>query len=130
MPIKKYLVKGISELYVDLILTLIVLSVSGTLIAGVSAISRESDIRYDNLSVPLTYAILLNSGDGYLLVLCNYGDNVLNYTVLVNNSVALRVSVAPHSFTAVPLNMTGLRADSVGVLVNDEVMIKPQVIEA
>ncbi len=130
MSVKKRVVEGVSELYVDLILTLIVLSISGTLIASVSAISRNSNTEYNNLSIPLAYAILLNSGNGYLIILCNYGDDELNYAVLVNNSLILRASVTPHSFVVVPLNTTSVSAGSVTVLVNDEVMIKPQVIEA
>ena len=130
MSIKKHSVKGVSELYVDLILTLIVLSVSGTLIASVSAIARDSRTGYNNLGIPFAYAILLNSSNGYLIILCNYSDDVLNYTVLVNNSFILRTSVAPRSFAVVPLNTTSVSAGSVSVLVNDEVLIKPQVIEA
>ncbi len=130
MSVKKRVVEGVSELYVDLILTLIVLSISGTLIASVSAISRNSNTEYNNLSIPLAYAILLNSSSGYLIILCNYGDDELNYAVLVNNSLILRISVTPHSFAVVPLNTTSVSAGSVTVLVNDEVMIKPQVIEA
>ncbi len=120
------MVRGISEVYADLILTLIVLSVSGALIAGVSAFTRSVD--YDELNVPLTYALLVN-GSCWMLILCNYGDDDINYTVLVNRTVIHQASLSPHNFTVTTLSLNDADAELVEVLVNGEFLIKPQVIK-
>lgn len=119
-------VKGVSEVYVDLLLTLIVLSVSGALIAGVSTLARKVD--YSETEVPLTYTLLVNSSGYWLLIICNYGDGTINYTVLVGNAVVHYGMLSSHNFTVVALSLSSKDQESVEVLVNGEFMMEPQVI--
>ena len=119
-------VKGVSEVYVDLLLTLIVLSVSGALIAGVSTLARKVD--YSETEVPLTYTLLVNSSGYWLLIICNYGDDTINYTVLVGNAVVHYGMLSSHNFTVVALSLSSKDQESVEVLVNGEFMMEPQVI--
>lgn len=119
-------VRGISEIYVDLLLTLIVLSVSGTLIAGVSTLARKVD--YSEMEVPLTYTLLVNSSGCWLLIICNYGDDAINYTVLIGNAVVHYGVLSPRNFTVVALSPSSKDQESVEVLVDGEFMMEPQVI--
>ena len=126
---RKYLTSGISEIYIDLILTLIVISVSGALLSGVLGITKNVHNNVGDVSLPLVYALMVNSSSEYLVILCNYGSRSVNFTILANDSTVIyHASVAPNSFTVVKLSSAYVNRSSLGILVNNDVIIRPLVI--
>lgn len=130
VALRKYLVRGISELYTDLILTLVVLSISGALLGSVVGFTRGIHDNVSDSKLPLTYALLVKGSDNDLLILCNYGDYVANLTILLNDSIVLgEISLKPKSFTIVKLSASEASGYSLSILVNGDVVIKPSVAE-
>jgi len=130
---KDCLSRGISEVFIDLFLTLIVLGTSGVLLTYLVPISQNysSNIYNDmeDLESLSIQAILIKTENDYLLVIYNYGSSVLNCTVFIDNDVRNHLVLKPRGLKV--LRVTPLQSISdVMILVNDDVIIKPQVINS
>lgn len=130
---KDCLSRGISEVFIDLFLTLIVLGTSGVLLTYLVPISQNysSNIYNDmeDLESLSIQAILIKTENDYLLVIYNYGSSVLNCTVFIDNDIRNHLVLKPRGLKV--LRVTPLQSISdVMILVNDDVIIKPQVINS
>ncbi len=79
--------KGVSELYVDIALALVVLSVSGLLVASFNNVGKSLNVELGGVGNP-PLALLINYGGVRYLILVNYEDSCLEFT-LVSGDVRL-----------------------------------------
>lgn len=121
-------VRGVSELYVDLMLTMVVLSISGLIISGFSSLSNSlggvNDLSSGIQKPPL--ALLLKRGGRNYLLIANNDGSSMEFAVVVNG--VKRASYVLNSSDVVVLELTNATPDDVYVIASNYVVM-PKVIE-
>jgi len=116
---------GISELYVDLTLTLIALAISGTLLTAIP--SMTSDRGLADRGMPRVSALLVKVGaTSYLLLISNYGDSNVTCRVVGPNGSTYSVVEVGHGVSVVKLDEV---LDEVLVLVGTDYVVKPRLVD-
>jgi len=121
-------VRGVSELYVDLMLTMVVLSISGLIISGFSSLSNSlggvNDLSSGIQKPPL--ALLLKRGGRNYLLIANNDGSPMEFAVVVNG--VKRANYLLNSSDVVVLELTNATPDDVYVIASNYVVM-PKVIE-
>jgi len=121
-------VRGVSELYVDLMLTMVVLSISGLIISGFSSLSNSlggvNDLSSGIQKPPL--ALLLKRGGRNYLLIANNDGSSMEFAVVVNG--VKRANYVLNSSDVVVLELTNATPDDVYVIASNYVVM-PKVIE-
>lgn len=116
---------GISELYVDLTLTLIALAISGTLLTAIP--SMTSDRGLADRGMPGVSALLVKvSATSYLLLISNNGDGNVTCRVVGPNGSTYSVVEVGHGVSVVKLDEV---LDEVLVLVGTDYVVKPRLVD-
>ncbi len=119
--------RGVSELFVDLMLTLLVLSVSSAILSYLPTLTQSrGDLGRQGRPIHV-YALLTETAVKKLII-CNYGDNTVVSDIIINGSPTESIIINPRTFTTVPLS-SSITDEELQVLINGTLAVTPEVVE-
>lgn len=111
--------KGVSELYVDIALALVVLSVSGLLVTSFNNVGRSLNVELGSVGNP-PLALLINYGGVKYLILVNYEDSYLEFTLASGD-----VKLGSYLLAPKEVRVVNIASDDVYVVVGNY-LVRPE----
>jgi hypothetical protein len=118
------LVRGISDLYVDIMLTLVVISFSGALLTLYTNMKNSFEVSIDDVKEVPTVLLITYRGRNYLII-ANHDLSSRKFLIM-NGSVKLyELSIGPEEVITVDLGDLGIWSVNELSVVFDDYILRP-----